>query len=461
MFAIRRRSADTCGLVRRNGSARGRTMTEFTRLTVIGSARKADLVVPNDEAVAGLVPRLMDLLDEPTGTVVRPLTLVRSTGEQLDVALTIADQQVSDGELLRLVRSDDAPPPPEVADVTDVLGETLRDRSGLWSTFARELTGAIAIGVLGCALAGQLPAGPLPLVLAVLLLSLGAAIAGRMSTRWICVALTAAALGVAAAAVWTFSSTLGLSLPLRLSAAILGFAALGWICLGLGYGQGLRSRQAWFGSLVGIPVSMLPLIMVLLGARSEAAAAVTAAVSVVVCGVLPRLALVASGLTGLDDQVVEGNPRRRDDVSLTVNDAYRLLSWVTFAVAIPIAVTSAVLLASGDLWAVWVGLVVIIVSALRTRAFPLAVQQMALWSAVLAGLLGGLMGQPRLGEPLVAGIVAGIAALVMIMVLARPAAHQRAFLRRIGNVIKALAVIALIPLLLGMFDIFGDLLRAF
>ena len=61
-------------------------MTEFTRLTVIGSARKADLVVPNDEAVAGLMPRLMDLLDEPTGSVVRPLTLVRSTGEQLDVA---------------------------------------------------------------------------------------------------------------------------------------------------------------------------------------------------------------------------------------------------------------------------------------------------------------------------------------------------------------------------------------
>jgi type VII secretion integral membrane protein EccD len=436
-------------------------MTAFTRLTVIGSARKADLVVPNDEAVAGLMPRLMDLLDEPTGSVVRPLTLVRSTGEQLDVALTIADQQVSDGELLRLVRSDDAPPPPEVADVTDVLGETLRDRSGLWSTFARELTGAVAIGVLGCALVGQLAAGPLPLVLAVLLLSLVAAIVGRLSMRWICVALTSAALGVAAAVVWTFSSTLGLSLPLRLSAAVLGFAALGWICLGLGYGQGLRSRPAWFGSLVGIPVSMLPLIMVLLGSRSEAAAALTAAVSVVVCGVLPRLALVASGLTGLDDQVVEGHPRRRDDVSLTVNDAYRVLSWVTFAVAIPIAVTSALLLASGDLWAVWVGLMVIMVSALRTRAFPLAVQQMALWFAVLVGLLGGLIGQSRLGQPLVAGILASIAGLVVIMVLARPAAHQRAFLRRVGNVIEALAVIALIPLLLAMFGIFSDLLGAF
>jgi hypothetical protein len=108
-----------------------------------------------------------------------------------------------------------------------------------------------------------------------------------------------------------------------------------------------------------------------------------------------------------------------------------------------------------------VGLVVIMVTALRTRAFPLAVQQMALWSAVLAGLLGGLLGQSRLGEPLLVGILAGSAALVMIMVLARPAAHQRAFLRRVGNVVEALAVVALIPLLLGMFGIFSDLLRAF
>jgi hypothetical protein len=51
--------------------------------------------------------------------------------------------------------------------------------------------------------------------------------------------------------------------------------------------------------------------------------------------------------------------------------------------------------------------------------------------------------------------------LVLIMVLARPAPHQRAFLRRIGNVIEALSVIALIPLLLGMFGIFSDLLGAF
>jgi hypothetical protein len=231
-------------------------MTEFTRLTVIGSARKADLVVPNDEAVSGLMPRLMELLDEPAGSVVRPLTLVRATGEQLDVGLTIADQQVLDGELLRLVRSDDAPPPPEVADVTDVLGESMRDRAGLWSRSARELTGAIAVGVLSWAAAAQLSAGPVPRVIAVLAVSVTAAVVGRVSMRWICVALTAAALGVAAAADWGFATELGLPPSLRLSAAILGFAALGWIWSWLRPGLAVPSclvRQ--FGGCPGLGVA--------------------------------------------------------------------------------------------------------------------------------------------------------------------------------------------------------------
>ena len=61
-------------------------MPEFTRLTIIGTERKAELVVPSDEAIGRLMPRLMELLEEPNGSVARPLTLVRATGEQLDVA---------------------------------------------------------------------------------------------------------------------------------------------------------------------------------------------------------------------------------------------------------------------------------------------------------------------------------------------------------------------------------------
>ena len=83
-------------------------------------------MVPSDETVATVLPRLLELLQEPPR---RPaVTLVRTTGEPLDIARTVADQQVSDGEVLRLVSADTAPTPPEVADVTDVLGESFADR---------------------------------------------------------------------------------------------------------------------------------------------------------------------------------------------------------------------------------------------------------------------------------------------------------------------------------------------
>ena len=62
---------------------------------------------------------------------------------------------------------------------------------------------------------------------------------------------------------------------------------------------------------------------------------VTAAAAVVVCGLLPWYALSASGLTGLDDQVLAGRPGRRDRVLATVDGAYRSLSWAAVAVALP------------------------------------------------------------------------------------------------------------------------------
>ena len=36
----------------------------YTRLTMIGSNRKADLVLPDDEPVGALLPQLLEVLDE-------------------------------------------------------------------------------------------------------------------------------------------------------------------------------------------------------------------------------------------------------------------------------------------------------------------------------------------------------------------------------------------------------------
>ncbi len=436
-------------------------MTDFTRLTVVGTERKAELVVPNDEAIGRLMPRLMDLLGEPTGSVARPLTLVRSTGEQLDVGMTAADQQILDGELLRVVRSDDAPPPPEVADVTDVLGESLRDRGGLWDRRSREVAGAIAIGVLALAVVALTqPVGWLVLGLVFGGLVLAAAVAGRLGWRWGAVALTSAAVGVAIAGLVPTGALADLA-DLVAPNTLLVLAGAGWLALGVGAGLGLGLRSVAWGAGLGLVLVALPFLLVRLGVEAQGATAITAVVAVVVCGVLPRIALATSGLTGLDDHVLEGNPGRRDHVTVTVNDAYRVLSWATVAVAVPIAVSAAQLIASTNLWAVTTGGVVVLVTALRTRAFPLAAPQMALWAAVLAALLAALVAQRRLSDELAAITLGAVAVLVVVLVVARPPAHQRAFWRRAGNVVELLAVVALIPLLLGVFGVFADLLGAF
>ena len=175
-------------------------MTDFTRLTVVGTAHKAELVVPDDEAIGALIPPLMELLDEPTGPVARPLALVRTTGEQLDAARSAAEQELVDGEQLRLVRADDAPPPPEVADVTDVVGDTYADRPGRWSVTARQTAGAITLGAATCVGLLAVPPSPTTAGSIIVAATAVALLSGRLRRRWAAIALTAVATGAAPAA---------------------------------------------------------------------------------------------------------------------------------------------------------------------------------------------------------------------------------------------------------------------
>lgn len=439
-------------------------MTDFTRLTIVGSRRKAEMVVPNDEAVGALIPRLMELLDERAGTVSRPLTLVRSSGEQLDTARTPAEQNVYDGELLRLLREDAAPPPPEVADVTDVLAESHDERAGLWNTGSRRATALVAVAAAAAAsgtLAERLPglAGPL-LPLAVYVLAAAVAVVGgRGHARWLGLAATALGVGVSlplATAALPFLP--GAPDLLRLAALVL---ALVWAMLALGEGAGAGSRGAWWGGVIGAVLPASLLVLLGMGVPALGAAGVVAVVAAVICGLLPWYAMSASGLTGLDDQVVEGRLRRRDAVLHTVDGAYRTLSWATAAVAAPLALTTIPLLASRDGWAIGLGAAALVVTAARTRTMPLAGQGFALWAAAGIGGIGGLLLSSLASPAVTAGILALLALVAILAGGVSPAAHQRASLRRLGNAIEAIGVAAMLPLLLGVFGVYADLLGAF
>ncbi|MBF4577754.1 EsaB/YukD family protein [Frondihabitans sp. VKM Ac-2883] len=452
-------------------------MTDFTRVTIVGSVKRATLVVPSDESLGQLIPRLMELLEERVTSVARPLTLVRLTGEQLDATQTAAEQGVSDGEVLRLLRLDEAPPPPEVSDVTDTVSETLATRQGLWSAAHRTVLGSLALGVLALVAGLEVPENDgvriLPLVVwaAAALAGFGLAL-GRRGTA------ARALLGVA----------LGLSLPSGMLVApalqyglgasgdvittksqylfdLFAFTVpptllFGWLSLLLVAGLGQRSRPATLGSGIGVVSAAVLIVLLAAGLPGVEVAAIMTTLAVVGCGLVPWYAMSASGLTGLDDQVMAGRLAERTAVLRTVDDAYSALTWTTFAVATALVTGLAGLAVSQEPWSNALAGLAVLIAALRTRAFPLAAQSWALWVAVLIPVVLFTLSSYRVGA-LAPAVLLGFGLLAAALVIAQPAVHQRASLRRVGNLLETLAMIALIPVLLGSFGVFAELLGSF
>lgn len=455
-------------------------MTDFTRVTVVGVGRRADVVVASDEPFAGLLPRFVDILDEPVADSAQPVAIVRVTGEEVSLAEDAAAQEIADGEVLHLVRRADAPPPPEVSDVTDAVADSLGRRQDGWGDAARQAVAAVALGAsasvaglllvavstvasIRAALAGG-SASPavVPAVLVVLgvVLALAAVVAGRAGARWTGIACTAAATGL--------GLPLGLAVgplvgrdgdgPAMTAAVVLVWV---WLALGLGLGVGARNRSVGVASVAGVVLPALGMVAWTTPAPQAAGWGVVAVAAVAVCGLLPAVAMSSAGLTGLDDQVGSGTRVQRERVVRALDDSYRALDWTTAAVAAPLALSGAALLADGDPWAVGLGTATVLVAALRTRAFPLALQGVLLWSAVLVAAVLGLVAHAVTHPVLVLALLAGVAVLGAVLAGVRPAAHTRARLRSAGNVLETIAVVVLLPLLLGTFGLFEALLETF
>jgi len=455
-------------------------VTDFTRVTVVGTGRRADVVVASDEPFAGLLPRFVDILDEPVADSAQPLAIVRVTGEEVALAGDAASQEIADGEVLHLVRRADAPPPPEVSDVTDAVADALGRRHDGWGDTARQAVAASAIGatttVVGLLLvAASTVAGVraalvggsaspqlVPLVLLVLgvVLALAAIVAGRAGARWTGIACTAAAAGLGLPLGLAVGPLVGRAGdgPAMTAALVVVWA---WIALGAGLGIGQRNRAVGTGAVVGVVLPALGAVTWATPAPVAAGWGVVAVAAVAVCGLLPSIAMSSAGLTGLDDQVSTGRVVQRDRVVRALDDSYRSLDWTAAAVAVPLALSGAALVADADPWAVALGTATVLVAALRTRAFPLALQGVLLWCAVVVAAVLGLVGHAATHPVVVLGVLVGTAVLAAVLAGVRPAAHTRARLRSFGNVLETVAVVVLLPLLLGTFGLFEALLETF
>jgi len=255
--------------------------------------------------------------------------------------------------------------------------------------------------------------------------------------------------------------TSGVAETATLAGIAAAFAALFTTVL-LAVGVARRRRGAVAGGALGAVLSAALLVMLLAGVGVTPAAAIVGVVATFASGPLPWVALSAAGLTDLDQRAAGGRPPAREKAFAAIDEAYAALTWSVAAMASLIGVTGVVLALSADVWTELLALAFALVAALRTRAFPLRTQGWALWAAAgaiaaagMTALLSGPSGWIGTGIAVVA------AAVIAAMVLVRPRPHVRARLRGLGNVLETLAVVCLLPLLVGALGVYADLLGMF
>lgn len=441
---------------------------EMSRVTLVGERRRADIVLPSDTPVGQLLPDILQLLDDRAAA--RPLTrqLLTADGSALPHDSTLASAGIGDGAVLRLVRTHAAPPAPVVHDVTDQVADDLDMRAWRWRPAARRAAAGattVAFAVVAALLArSEFPltalAGALAAVTVVLLVA-GALVArlGR-GNRGLATALLLASSGLGILTAWTAADAYDWSGALRL-AAVAGAVTLSLALLGLFSPLG---RGGLIGAMATASLTVVWEGVAAVTSDLARLGAVMAVVSVVLLGLLPRIALMASGLTALDDRRSGGVSVSRHDVGNALAATHRGLALATLATSVS-AAAAGWLLTLADrptVWTVLLPSLVAVVLLSRARAFPLVAEVVALFAAaaVLVVRLVMLWMDHAGGAGPIAVLCA--AALLPLLALAvEPPEHVRVRLRRTADLVESIGVVGLFPLTVGVFGMYGQLLNKF
>ncbi|MCX9193767.1 type VII secretion integral membrane protein EccD [Carbonactinospora thermoautotrophica] len=434
----------------------------YSRVTLVGPSRRVDVVLPATEPVGVLLPDLLRLVDDSVASPPRLRELVTTVGEVLPTESSLAEAGIEDGAVLRLVAREDLPPAPVVHDVIEEVASDLDGRAWRWGPAARRwtatawlvglflLAGYLLRGSLDAATAGWMLAGTAVVVCA----------AGAAVVRWgrepagTALLLGGGAVGVLAAATaaapaaarWGGAAAVACLVVGALGAATpLGRGGL------IGGGLGLALVAGWVvGSWAGLAPDRL--------------AAVQACVAVLLLGIFPRVALSASGLTALDDRRAAGERVARASVSAALAAAHRGLVVATVAVSCSAALAGYLLANAPTAWTVPLAVLLGVVLLNRARAYPLVGEVAALLLAAGAVLLALATGWARAGPATPWTPVVAVAAALVVPVLMLGVdfpEHLRARLRRLGDRLEGLAVMAMTPLTLGVFGTYGRLLDTF
>lgn len=438
--------------------------TPLTRVTVSGGSKNVELLLPADQPVASLLPRVTDILGDPTlhESGSSRTVLNRMGGPALSERSTLRDEGVVDGSWLYLTSTEDALPEPVVFDVSDVVEDEMphlphERRDGVLSG----ALGATALAIAFWVLLDWRHELLTPATIVAVAGSLVAAAALPSRQRGKSVALSVFALAAAGYYLWT--SHLTGWRTLAVAAVVVG---------GVQVAHELSRRSYRGAGLVagsGALVAAMWVLALRFATTEQAAGVCMGVLSLLLLGLAPRAALGLAGLNSLDDARSRGATVRRESVLTVLRTAHRLLGgtllWLAGSVFVAAFVTAR---SPGTTWrwdlpllALW-GLVLL----LRARHFPLASQRGVLTVAGIGVLaLTGRAVATSTHTPIVevavcVALVAGALALFTASEV-KPAAHVAARARIIADRVESIAAIAMMPLLVGHFGVYSALARTF
>ncbi|MEU3846277.1 type VII secretion integral membrane protein EccD [Micrococcus terreus] len=446
----------------------------YTRVSLIGQRRNADALLPSDTPVGALLPQILDLLDDRPQEGLGTKLLVRTSGETVDPEQTFAEAEVLDGERLSVVSQTEAPPAPIVYDLNDAVTDATESVRGRWSELYRYLICGV-IAALGTWFAvhglldlyAQDTRAWIELGLGAVLLIAGASVAAPGRMRAVAGTLIGTGVLFAGTGLWNLDLPQEWLLPAYGALAAVGMGLLGFV---------VRRPLAMFmaAAITGgltLVWTLAPLIAdwsigdrdaeVLVGS-----AGIAGIITVLVLGMLPKIALSASGLASLDDSHSQGRSLLRTDADAAIDAAHGGL--VTSTVVGALSAAAALWLIGEDTshhpFSVPLLAALTLAVGLRARSFPLASERIPLYLATGVGVLSlvrlATAYQPQFDGVFLAVLLA-LALLVGSGLSVDLPEHSQARMRRLGDTVEALALFAVIPLLIGYFGIYATLWEIF
>lgn len=443
------------------------SMTDsMTRVTLIGPNRHVNLVLPSQEPVGALLPQILELLDDQPKADVAAKVLLAPGGNEIDDAESLAAAGVTDGTILRLHSSADAPPAPVVYDVTDTVVSESGHVAGRWSGRWRDIAaGTFAAAGLWAASLFLIPGGPATggwwvlLVESGALLILGAALG---AARTIPVSVAASLTGAG----WLMGTSGIVNGPWPEAHQALLLAALTAVTLTVLGFVVERGRGFYSGALVLALLLVIWAGAALFTAGPVETSGIATAASVLVLGLLPKIALSLSGLAALDDRRAHGDLIGRRDALAAIAAAHQTL--VLGAIVCAVSLAAGLWLLGSDTdsqaWTLPLVLALTLATFLRAMSFPLAAQRLALYTASAVGVVALAGSVIRLSPSLfwlVGVLVLAVSLVVGAMLLIRLPDHVAARFRLAGKRFEAVSILAVIPLLIGLFGVFEQLLETF